>query len=233
MSKKVALVTGANKGIGLEICRQLAKQDFKVILTSRDEARGKKACEELKALDLDIDFHQLEVSDETSVTKAFNYVNETYGRLDVLVNNAGILKHHDQDVFEVPLDEIKEVVETNFYGALLVTQKFVPLMKKNNYGRIINVSSGMGQLNDMGGGYYGYRISKVSLNAITKIIASELKGTNILINTICPGWVKTDMGGSSATRSVEKGADTAIWLANLADNGPSGKFFRDRKEIPW
>ena len=233
MSKKVALVTGANKGIGLEICRQLAKQDFKVILTSRDEARGKKACEELKALDLDIDFHQLEVSDEASVTKAFNYVNDTYGRLDVLVNNAGILKHHEQDVFEVPLDEIKEVVETNFYGALLVTQKFVPLMKKNNYGRIINVSSGMGQLNDMGGGYYGYRISKVSLNAITKIIASELKGTNILINTICPGWVKTDMGGSSATRSVEKGADTAIWLATLADNGPSGKFFRDRKEIPW
>lgn len=233
MTQKVALVTGSNKGIGLEIVRQLSKEGFKTILTSRDETRGLEALNKLKEEGLDVDYCQLEVINPESIKKAYDYIEKTYGRLDVLVNNAGIFNQHTQDVFNVDINEIKEVVETNFYGALLVTQEFIKLMKKNNYGRIVNVSSGMGQLHDMGGGSYGYRISKVSLNAITKIMASELSGTNILVNTMCPGWVKTDMGGSSAPRSVDQGADTAVWLSKLEDNGPSGKFFRDRKEIAW
>lgn len=233
MTKKVALVTGSNKGIGLEIVRQLAKDGFKTILTSRDENRGKEAVKSLNDQGLDVDYCQLEVSNSESIQKAYEYVEKTYGRLDVLVNNAGIFGNHTKDVFNVDINEIKETVETNFYGVLLVTQAFIKLMKKNNYGRIVNISSGMGQLEDMGGGYYGYRISKVSLNAITKIMAEELKGSNILVNTMCPGWVKTDMGGASAPRTVEQGADTAVWLSQLEDNGPSGKFFRDRKEIAW
>lgn len=233
MTQKVALVTGSNKGIGLEIVRQLAKEGFKTILTSRDENRGKESVKSLKDQGLDVDYCQLEVVNKESIDKAYEYVEKTYGRLDVLVNNAGIFSNHTKDVFNVDINEIKETVETNFYGVLLVTQAFIKLMKKNNYGRIVNLSSGMGQLEDMGAGYYGYRISKVSLNAITKIMAEELKGSNILVNTMCPGWVKTDMGGASAPRTVEQGADTAVWLSQLEDNGPSGKFFRDRKEIAW
>ena len=132
-----------------------------------------------------------------------------------------------------PIDTLRRAMETNVYGPLLLCQALIPLMKKNNYGRIVNMSSGMGQLSDMNGFYPGYRVSKTSLNAITRILTDELLQSNILVNSMCPGWVKTDMGGAGATREVEEGADTAIWLATLPDNGPRGKFFRDRKEIPW
>jgi NAD(P)-dependent dehydrogenase (short-subunit alcohol dehydrogenase family) len=124
-------------------------------------------------------------------------------------------------------------METNVYGVLRVTQALIPLMKKQNYGRIVNVSSGMGQLHDMGGGSTGYRISKTALNALTRIFASELQGTNILVNSVCPGWVKTDMGGENASRTPEEGVDTIVWLATLADGGATGGFFRDRKSIDW
>ncbi len=128
---------------------------------------------------------------------------------------------------------MRQTMETNVYGPYLLCQALVPLMKKNNYGRIVNISSGLGQLNDMGGGYPAYRMSKTAINVITRILAAELAGTNILVNSMCPGWVKTRMGGEGATRSVEEGADTAVWLSTLPDGGPTGKIFRDRKEVPW
>jgi NAD(P)-dependent dehydrogenase (short-subunit alcohol dehydrogenase family) len=139
----------------------------------------------------------------------------------------------DISVFDAKVETLRKTMETNVYGPLQLIQALVPLMKEHDYGRIVNVSSGMGQLTDMGGGYPGYRLSKTSLNALTRIFANELNGTHILINTMCPGWVKTDMGGPGATRTPEQGVDTMVWLATLPNDGPTGAFFRDRKPIPW
>jgi len=238
--QKIAVVTGANRGIGFEICRQLArKKDILVILTSRDEKKGLKACEELQKKELPVRFEELDVASAASIQRFAQKIKKDYGRCDILINNAGILIDRESDdvnysgILETKVETIRKTMETNVYGPLLLCQALVPLMKKNNYGRIVNLSSGMGQLSDMGGGYTGYRLSKVSINALTRIWTAELKDKNILVNSMCPGWVKTEMGGSEATRSVEEGADTAVWLAILPDNGPRGKFFRDRKEIPW
>ncbi len=228
----IALVTGSNKGIGFEICRQLARNGIQVILSSRDEKKGQEAVDALSKEGLEVDYHQLDVTDEKSVNEMASYIENKYGRLDILVNNAGIMID-DASAFTSEIDTIRETMETNVYGPLLISQNLIHLMKRNNYGRIVNMSSGMGQLSDMNGGSPGYRLSKVSINALTRIMADELKGTNILVNTMCPGWVKTDMGGRGAYRTPEQGADTAVWLATLPDDGPRGKFFRDRKEIPW
>ncbi|MEK7431687.1 MAG: SDR family oxidoreductase [Cyanobacteriota bacterium] len=228
-----ALVTGSNKGIGFEIVRQLAKKGIEVILSSRDEKRGLEACDILNKEGLKVDYHQLEVTDEKSIDEMSSFIEKKYGRLDILVNNAGIMSDSGSVFKNNNIENIKQTMETNVYGPLLIVQKLLPLMKKNNYGRIVNVSSGMGQLSDMNGGYTGYRLSKVSLNALTKIMAYELKDTNILVNTMCPGWVKTDMGGQNASLTTEEGADTAVWLSMLDDKTHSGKFFRNRKEISW
>ena len=131
------------------------------------------------------------------------------------------------------LDVVRETLEINLFGAWRLCEAFVPLMQRNRYGRIVNVSSGMGALNDMSGGSPAYRVSKTSLNALTRILASELRGSGILVNSVCPGWVQTDMGGANASRTVEEGADTPVWAATLPNNGPSGCFFRDRRQIPW
>lgn len=229
----IALVTGSNKGIGFEIVRQLAKKGIEVILSSRDEKRGLEACDILNKEGLKVDYHQLEVTDEKSIDEMASFIEKKYGRLDILVNNAGIMSDSGSVFKNNNIENIKQTMETNVYGPLLIVQKLLPLMKKNNYGRIVNVSSGMGQLSDMNGGYTGYRLSKVSLNALTKIMAYELKDTNILVNTMCPGWVKTDMGGQNASLTTEEGADTAVWLSMLDDKTHSGKFFRNRKEISW
>jgi len=237
---KIAVVTGANRGIGFEICRQMAqKKNILVILTSRDEKKGLKACEELQKKEMPIRYEQLDVTSTASIQRFAQNIKKDYGRCDVLINNAGIFIDRKSDdvnfsgVFTLDIETVRKTMETNVYGPLLLCQALVPLMKENNYGRIVNISSGMGQLSDMGGGYTGYRLSKVSINALTRILMAELKADNILVNSMCPGWVKTDMGGPEATRSVEEGADTAVWLATLPDSGPRGKFFRDRKEIPW
>jgi NAD(P)-dependent dehydrogenase (short-subunit alcohol dehydrogenase family) len=231
--KKIALVTGSNKGIGFEICRQLAKNGIQVILSSRDEGKGIEACNILSKEGINVDYHRLDVTDESSIDEVAGFIRDKYGRLDILVNNAGIMIDSGSVFLADNVDLIMETMATNVYGPLRITQKLLPLMRKNNYGRIVNISSGMGQLNDMNGGYPGYRLSKVSINALTRIMADELKGTNILVNTMCPGWVKTDMGGRGAYRTPEQGADTAVWLAMLPDGSPGGKFFRDRQEIPW
>ncbi len=260
--KKIALVTGANKGIGFEACRQLAKSGFKVILTSRDEKKGKNASERLKSEGLDIVYHQLDVVDDGSMKNIFGFVKKEFEKLDVLVNNAGVLLENtdmndkkvnrfsfdsknyteledfpDLSVFKLSDEIYRKTFEINLFGPLRMCRAFIPLMIRNNYGRVVNVSSGMGQLSgelkEMGGGWPAYRISKTALNAVTRIFAYEAVGYNIKINSMCPGWVKTDMGGPNAERTPQQAAETIVWLAMLPDNGPTGGFFRDKKRIEW
>ncbi len=235
-TKKVAVVTGANRGLGFEASRQLAKKGFQVIITSRDEEKGKTAAEKLQTEGLDVTSHPLDVTSDESSEKLAQFIREQFEKLDLLVNNAGIYIDAQagvNSVFDAKIDTLRQTIETNVYGVLRVTQALIPLMKQHNYGRIVNVSSGMGQLNGMGGGYTGYRISKTALNALSRILANELQGTNILVNSVCPGWVKTDMGGQNALLTPEQGVDTIVWLATLADGGATGGFFRDRQPIDW
>jgi NAD(P)-dependent dehydrogenase (short-subunit alcohol dehydrogenase family) len=235
-TKKVAVVTGANRGLGFEASRQLAKQGYQVIITSRDESKGKTAALQLQNEGLDVISHPLDVTSEESSQKLAEFIRQQFGKLDVLVNNAGIaldLRTDEDSIFNTKIDTLQQTLETNLYGVLRVTQALVPLMKEQNYGRIVNVSSGMGQLTNMQAGAPAYRISKTALNALTRILSSELKNTNILVNSACPGWVKTDMGGPEAPRTPEQGVDTIVWLATLPDGSASGGIFRDRQLIDW
>lgn len=232
--KKIAVVTGANRGLGFETCRQLAKQGIQVVLTSRNEAKGKAAADKLKAEGLDVRYHALDVTSPDSVEHLAQFIRNEFGRLDILVNNAGIaVDFSEGSILNAKIDTFQKTLETNTFGSLLLCQALVPLMKVNNYGRVVNVSSGAGQLTEMNSGYPAYRLSKTALNAVTRILSQELKDTNILVNSVCPGWVRTDMGGPNATRSIEQGVDTIVWLATLPDGSPTGGFFRDRKPIPW
>ncbi len=227
---RVTLVSGANRGIGREIVRQLAERGVTTILGSRDEEKGRVAAE---GMDGNVRVRQLDATDEKGIAQLACDIEEEFGRLDVLVNNAGISIDGGQHGVDADLDVVRETLEMNLFGAWRLCEAFVPLMQRNRYGRIVNVSSGMGALNDMGGGSPAYRVSKTSLNALTRILASELRGMGILVNSVCPGWVRTDMGGSGASRTVEEGADTPVWAATLPNNGPNGCFFRDRRPIPW
>ena len=235
---RIAVVTGANRGLGLETCRQLARRGLTVVLTSRAAAKGEAAAARLRDDGLNVRFHPLDVTDPHSIGGLAQYLQAEFGRVDVLVNNAGVfldpLDSPDAgaaSVLRADLDTVRRSMETNVYGPLLLCQALVPLMQGR--GRIVNLSSGMGQLSDMNGCCPGYRFSKVAINALTRSLADELQSTAIKINSVCPGWVRTDMGGPHANRSVEDGADTIVWLATLPDDGPSGGFFRDRKPIPW
>jgi NAD(P)-dependent dehydrogenase (short-subunit alcohol dehydrogenase family) len=231
---RVAVVTGANRGIGFEIARQLAERGIQVVLASRSPAQGVAAVGKLAESGLtNVVSHPLDVTSDTSTAVFSAWVEQEFGACDVLVNNAGILDPRTARVVSTSLKTLREVLATNLEGPFLMSRALVPLMQRRNYGRIVNVSSGLGQLSDMGAGSPAYRISKASLNALTRTLAVELSGTNILVNSVCPGWVRTDMGGPDALRSVEEGAETAIWLATLPDGGPSGGFFRDRVTIPW
>jgi NAD(P)-dependent dehydrogenase (short-subunit alcohol dehydrogenase family) len=229
---RIAVVTGANRGIGLEICRQLAARgDLRVVLTGRDEAKGRAAAKKLGGA---VEFRSLDVTRERSVKALADHLAKSHGRCDVLVNNAGILADPRGSRFlESRVETYRETLDTNLFGPLLLAQALAPLMQRGRYGRIVNVSSGMGQLSEMSVGSPAYRVSKTALNALTRILAAELKGSGVLVNSMCPGWVRTGMGGPTAPRSVEQGADTAVWLATLPDDGPSGGFFRDRRPIPW
>jgi NAD(P)-dependent dehydrogenase (short-subunit alcohol dehydrogenase family) len=178
-------------------------------------------------------FHRLDVNQAQSIEEAARFAEREFGRIDVLVNNAGICLDADKRLHDVEIEAVENTLRTNFYGPLLMSRAVVPIMRRNQYGRIVNVSSDLGSMNSMGGGYPSYRISKAALNALTQIMASELGGTNIKVNSMTPGWVRTDMGGAGAPRSVEHGAETAVWLATLPDNGPSGGYFRDRKPAEW
>ena len=234
---KIAVVTGGNRGMGFETSRQLARRGARVVLTSRDPAKGEAAAARMREDGLDVRHRQLDVADDDSIARLAAFVRSEYGRLDILINNAGIVRGKDEPreramrTFEATPAGFREVLATNLIGPFLLCQTLIPLMQGR--GRVVNVSSGMGQLSEMGGGFPAYRISKAGLNALTRIFARELEGTGIKVNAACPGWVRTDMGGSGAARSVDEGVATTVWLATLPDNGPSGGFFRDRRPIPW
>lgn len=203
-------------------------------MTSRDAEAATRAAAELSdERGGEARGHQLDVTDRESVASLVADLSTHPGRLDALVNNAGVTDGYRPGAAEADLDAAAAVLETNLWGALRLTQAVLPLLRKSRQGRIVNVSSGLGQLDEMGGGLPGYRLSKVGLNAVTRMLADELASDGILVNSMCPGWVRTDMGGRGAPRSLAEGADTAIWLATLADDGPTGGFFRDRHPIPW
>ena len=231
-SAPVVVVTGGNRGIGLEICRQLAARGAQVVLTARQRPAGDAAVKKLAAQKLAVAFHVLDVTDGDSIVALRDFLQHTYGYLDVLINNAGIIAKAEASALTVELVTIRDTLETNALGPLHLAQTLWPLLKSGTSPRIVNMSSGMGALADNDGGYAAYRMSKTALNAVTAILAAELRGT-IAVNAVCPGWVKTDMGGPHAERDVADGADTAVWLALDAPAKLTGKFVRDRKAIPW
>lgn len=267
---KTILVTGANRGIGLEICRQLDQLGHQLILGSRNLSKGMEAARSLSDRST---IRQLDVTDQQSIGRVGDFVSETFGKLDVLINNAGIgenagsepssslsemkdfidtnlkgigklarkmtpalrksgLMKQRPDITAVDPDHIKNIMETNFYGTLRMIQVFIPLLEKSDDGRIINISSGNGQLDDLPPDYPAYSLSKAGLNALTIMFSKVLENKRIKVNAMCPGWVKTGMGGMNAPRDVAEGADTAVWLATEYQI-PTGKFFRDRKVIEW
>ena len=231
---RIALVTGGNRGIGFEICRQLATRGIGVVLTARDAANGKAAVKTLKEAGLVVEFQRLDVTSCRSIRACVAAVAERLGRIDVLVNNAGIMiDPRGSHFLDSKLDTYRDTLETNLVGPLQLAQSVLPLMKAHRYGRIVNLSSGLAQLSEMGAGTPAYRISKTAINALTRIVAAEFRESNILANSMCPGWVRTGMGGESAPRTAEQAADTAVWLATLPDDGPTGGFFRDRQPIAW
>src|ERR687898_2703382 len=227
---RVALVSGGNRGIGLEVCRQLPERGITVIMGSRDGEQGRAAAAGISS---GVVVRQLDVADTESVERLSRSIEDEFGRLDILVNNAGISNDEGQRGVDADLGRVKDALEANLFGAWRLCEMAIPLMRRNGYGRIVNVSTGLAALEDMGGGSPGYRISKTALNALTRILASELRGSGILVNAVNPGWVQTDMGGQNANRTVEEGADGVVWAATLPNSGPSGGFFRDRRPGPW
>ncbi|HET6322386.1 MAG TPA: SDR family oxidoreductase [Hyphomicrobium sp.] len=234
---RIALVTGANRGIGLEILKQLSRAGLMAVLCSRDVEKGREAAAKLASEGLEPPVVALDVTDGASIKAAVQEIVGLFGRIDVLVNNAGILREgvtaEEASVLDVSPELAMETYATNTIGPLRLIQAVVPIMRQADYGRIVNISSGAGQLAEMGAGYPAYRMSKAALNALTRITAAELGPAPIKVNAMCPGWVRTDMGGPNATRSVEQGAETAVWLATLPDTGPTGGYFRDKAPIPW
>ena len=227
---RVALVSGGNRGIGLEVCRQLAQRGIMVVMGSRDAEQGREAA---AGLPEGVVVHQLDVADPESVDRLARSVEEEFGQLDILVNNAAISNDEGQSGADADLDRVKGSLEANLFGAWRLCEVAIPMMRRNGYGRIVNVSTGLASLEDMGGGSPGYRVSKTALNVLTRILASELRGSGILVNAVNPGWVQTDMGGFRAPRPVEEGAEGAVWAATLPNNGPTGGFFRDREPVAW
>lgn len=231
--KTIAIVTGANRGIGLEVVRQFAQKGMTVILGSRDLEKGKIAAERLSSSEgLEVLPRRLDVTEPESIDQLAVQLKETFGQLDVLVNNAGILYDTWQDASNANLDTVQEAIAINTFGPWRVCQAFIPLLRRSQHGRIVNVSSEAGSITNMGGGTPAYSVSKAALNALTRMLATELKPNSILVNSVCPGWVATDMGGTGG-RPVEQGAASVVWAATLSDDGPTGGFFRDGKPLPW
>ena len=224
----VAVVTGANRGLGLEICRQLKLAGIDVVLTARDAAKGRAAAD-----DQGVRFHLLDVTSQSSVDALAQWLALEFGHLDILVNNAGIMPDGGLMLRRMKMTMINEVLATNATAPIRVTQTLMPLLLKSRRPRVVNISSALGQMATIGAGTPAYRISKAALNAATAVFAAEMIGTPLKINACCPGWVATDMGGADAPRTRQEGADTAVWLALLPDDGPSGGFFQDRQRIDW
>jgi NAD(P)-dependent dehydrogenase (short-subunit alcohol dehydrogenase family) len=229
---RIALVTGANRGLGFETCRQLAQLGLTVILSARDLTKGEVAAKQLIERGLDVTFYELDVLNQSHMNRIIRQIEQRFGRLDVLVNNAAILYDTWQSAVNAELEIVNQALASNLFGPWKLSQLCIPLMKRNNYGRIVNVSSGAGSLHYMGSGSPAYSVSKAALNAFSRILAADLHGTGILVNSVDPGWVATDMGGRGG-RPVEDGAKGIVWAATLPDNGPSGGFFFDGKHAPW
>ncbi|MGW4247006.1 SDR family oxidoreductase [Nocardia sp. NPDC004722] len=223
----IALVTGGNRGIGREVCKQLAERGFTVVLGARSAEAGKAAAAAVGALPV-----LLDVTDDASVVAAAQEVAEVHGRLDVLINSAAITYDTWQRAETADLTVVREAAETNLYGPWRMVQAFLPLLRKSSHARIVNVSSEAASLAGMGGGTPAYNTTKVALNALTRMLAAELRADRILVNSICPGWVATDMGGPGG-RPIPEGAAGIVWAATLPDTGPTGGFFRDGQPLPW
>ena len=227
--KRTALVSGGNRGIGLEVCRQLAALGHRVLLGAREPAKGEAAAASLRARGLDVTSVALDVADPDSVARLAAVRPE----VDILVNNAGVYLDEGRRTLELDEAVLRDTLEVNLLGAFRLCRAFVPSMAARGWGRVASVSSGMGQLADMGGGSLAYRLSKTALNALTRVLAQEVDGRHVKVNAACPGWVRTDMGGAHASRPVEQGAETVVWLATLPEDGPTGGLFRDKRPIPW
>jgi len=229
--ERVAIVTGANRGIGLEVTRQLADLGYTVVLGSRDLGKGEAAAKKLKVGDR-VMARRLDVTEQSTIDRLRDEIATTFGSLHVLVNNAAI--HYDtwENAVDADLRTVQEALDTNLFGAWRMCQAFIPLLRKSKRGRIVNVSSEAGSLASMGAGAPAYAVSKVALNALTRMLAAELRRDRILINSVCPGWVATDMGGPGG-RPVREGAASIVWAVELPDGGPTGGFFRDGRPVPW
>lgn len=228
----IALVTGGNRGIGFEVCRQLASAGFIVLLTARDARKAKAAADALRSAGR-VEPLVMDVADANSIANAAAEVAKQYERLDVLINNAGINYDTWETVANADINgTVMETITTNLLGPWRVCQAFLPMLRKSRAGRIVNVSSESGSLADMGAGPPAYQVTKAALNALTRTLAGELRGSRILVNSVCPGWVATDMGGSGG-RPVADGAAGIVWAATLPKDGPTGGFFRDGKPLPW
>jgi NAD(P)-dependent dehydrogenase (short-subunit alcohol dehydrogenase family) len=241
-SKQIALVTGANKGIGFETARQLAARGITVLLGARDEKRGLEAAETLKKEGLDVQFIQLDVNDPASQDNAAKFIADKFGKLDILINNAGVARDFQVPASKGSMEQWRETFETNVFSLISLTQKLLPLVKKSDAGRIVNLSSILGSLtlnrdpnSSLGALSTGaaYNASKAALNMFTVNLANELNGTPIKVNSAHPGWVKTDMGGEAAPLGVEEGAKTSVWLATLPNDGPTGGYFFNGEALPW
>jgi len=231
-SSRTALVTGGNRGIGFEVCRQLAAREYRVILTARDLSKAETAAHSLVSSGSVLGA-QLDVTDAESIRSLVAHLARQRIDVDVLVNNAAILLDEGTDIVDLEIADLRSTFETNVFGAVAVAQAFVPGMVARRYGRIVNVCSEAGQLASMGTYAPAYSMSKTALNAFTRQLAAATRGTGVLVNSACPGWVRTDMGGAGAPRSVQEGADTIVWLATLGVKGPTGGFFSTRKSIAW
>jgi len=227
----VALITGGNRGIGFEICRQLGMRGYAVLLGARDLEKGEQAAAKLRGEGHVVTALRLDVTSEEDIARLAELE-----RVDALVNNAAILPESalaSTSALQVPAETVLEGFRTNTLGPYRICQRIVPIMVEQGYGRIVNVSTGMAQLAEMNGGHPAYRLSKIAINALTRVLADELSGKNILVNSVDPGWVKTGMGGAGAVLSTEEGAETIVWLATLPDGGPTGGFFKKKKQIAW
>jgi NAD(P)-dependent dehydrogenase (short-subunit alcohol dehydrogenase family) len=222
---RTVLVTGANRGLGLATARALASHGYSVIVTARTLAKAEAAAAGIAGARAE----ELDVADPESIAALHARVPD----VDVLVNNAAIALDEGTSPLDVPRDVVQTTMQTNFRGPLLLCQAFVPGMRRRRWGRVVNVSSGAGQLSAMSDYAPSYSVSKAALNALTRQFAAATKGEGVLVNSVCPGWVRTDMGGPNATRSIEEGIETIVWAAMLPDKGPTGGFFRDRQPIPW